>query len=98
MERIGIAASKIAKGNFFLYNFFVFLISFLFGFLVFFISGSSIIVVLVLIAYFTSPSHVPDLQKGWVAVMTACMICLAVVVMFFTLCAVFKNIKFHKSE
>ena len=38
MERIGIAASKIAQGNLFLYNICVIVISFLFSLFIFFIS------------------------------------------------------------
>ena len=65
MERIGIAASKIAQGNLFLYNFFVVAIASLFSLLVFFVSGCAIVLMLVIVAYVSSPGGFPDLQKGW---------------------------------
>ena len=98
MERIGIAASKIAKGNFFLYNLFVILISALFSLLVFLISGSAIVVALIIVAYVSSGNTFPDLEKRWMSVMTFCMACLAVVIRFFALCAIIKNIKFKKNK
>ncbi len=97
MERIGIAASKIAKGNLFLYNFFVVLIAFLFSFLVFFIAGSSIVIVLIVIAYISSDDMLPDLQSGWMQVMLICLICLAVVAGLFTLFAIDRNKKFKRN-
>ena len=96
MERIGIAASKIAKGNLFLYNFFVLLITLLFSLLVFLIAGSSIVLVLIIIAYMTSVGSPPDLQKGWIPTMTICMELLAIVIGLLALCAIAINIKFKK--
>ena len=97
MERIGIAASKIAQGNLFLYNFFVVAIASLFSLLVFFVSGCAIVLMLVIVAYVSSPGGFPDLQKGWMPAMVVCMVCLAIVVAVFNLCAVFKNIKLKKN-
>ena len=57
MERIGIAASKIAKGNLHLYNFYVVLLTLLFSFLVYFLTGSAIVFALVLIALESSQRH-----------------------------------------
>ena len=99
MERIGIAASKIAKGNFFLYNFFVLLITFLFSLMIFLISGSFIVIALIVIAYMVSMTSVgtpPDLQRGWIPTMTICMKALAVVIGLLALCAISINIKFKK--
>jgi hypothetical protein len=42
MDRIGIAASKIAKGNIVLYNACVFFLIFLFAFFIFIVSGAAI--------------------------------------------------------
>ena len=98
MERIGIAASKIAKGSLFLYNFFVLLITFLFSLLVFFISGSTIVVVLVIIAYLTSPNMPPDLERGWIPTMVICMKVLAAIIGLLALFAIGINVKFRKHE
>ena len=96
MERIGIAASKIAKGNLLLYNFFVVLLSLLFSLLVFFIAGSSIVIVLIAAAYFNSSGSFPDLEKGWMSIMIAVLVCLFVVVNIFSLIAIAKNLKLKK--
>lgn len=98
MERIGLAASKIAKGNLLWYNFYVILLSLLFSFLVFFISGSSIVIVLIIVAYLSHLGSPPDLTKGWMPVMVMCMYCLAVVIGFFTLLAIIKNIKLRRAK
>lgn len=97
MERIGIAASKIAKGNLLLYNFFVFLLTILFSFLVYFLAGSTIVIFLIFIAYVTNVGSSFDLDQ-WMPVMLVSLICLAGVVGFFALYAIAKNIKFIKSS
>jgi len=97
MERIGIASSKIAKGNLVIYNLFVVLLSTLFSILVFFISGCFIVVTLILVAYLSNKGMTPDLEEGWIPMMVICMICLAVVTMIFNLCAILKNIKLKKN-
>ncbi|MFA5059154.1 MAG: hypothetical protein WC676_00805 [Candidatus Omnitrophota bacterium] len=96
MERIGIAASKIAKGNLFLYNFYVLVITFLFSFLLFFIAGCVIVTVLVAVAYLTHPGTLPDLQKGWMPLMKICLACLAVVVGLMSFLALARNMKFKR--
>jgi len=97
MERIGIAASKIAKGNLLIYNSFVILISTLLSLLLFFLSGCAIVISLVLFAYITSGGNPPDLEDGWMSIMLVCMICLAVIICLLDLCAIFKNIKLKKN-
>ena len=98
MERIGIAASKIAKGNLLLYNFFVIVLSFLFSLLIFILAGTSILIALVLIKVI-SLGYVPqNLGKEWTSVMLVCMISLTIIVSIFNLCAIMKNIKFSKSR
>ena len=69
MERIGIAASKIAKGNLHLYNFYVVLLTLLFSFLVYFLTGSAIVFALVLIAIIMNKGIMPDLNEGWFPIM-----------------------------
>ena len=93
MERIGIAASKIAKGNVLLYNLCVILISFLFSLLIFFIAGSSIILALIIIGYMIIGVSPVDFREEWVAVIRVCMVSLTVVVSIVNLFAVLRNIK-----
>src|SRR5882672_204463 len=102
MERIGITASKIAKGNLFLYNLFVILISFLFSLLIFLLAGISIFIALWaidFIHYILNGDHVySNFGKEWTSVMLVCMISLTIVVSVFNLLAILKNIKFTKSR
>jgi len=96
MERIGIAASKVAKGNVFLYNFFVVLISFLFSLFIFFMAGSAIILALIVINRVVAGIIPTNLDKGWTLVTLVCMISLTIVVVVFNLFAILKNIKLPK--
>ena len=98
MKRIGIAASKIAKGNLLLYNFFVILITLLFSLLLFLISGSSIVIALVILAYLTSAGALPDLEKGWIPTMIICMRFLAAVIGLLVFSALAINIRLRKHE
>jgi len=97
MERIGIAASKVAKGNLLIYNSFVILLATLLSLLIFFIAGCAIVITLVLFAYLTSGGNPPDLEDGWMSIMLVCMICLAVIIFLLDICAIFKNIKFKRN-
>ncbi len=96
MERIGIVASKIAKGNLLLYNFFVIFITLVFSLLVFLVSGSAIVVALIGIAYLTAQGSPPDLQKGWIPIMIVCLKSLAIIIGLVVFCALAINVKFRK--
>ena len=98
MERIGIAASKIAKGNLFLYNLFVVLISFLFSLLIFLLAGSSLFISLLIINSINEGEMPQNLEKMWTSVMLVCMISLTIVVSIFNLFAILKNIKLTKNR
>ena len=100
MERIGIAASKIAKGNLLLYNFFVILLIFLISLLIFLVAGSFIVIILIVIAYAISAGSgtLPDLQQGWIPIMIVCLKVLAVITGLLALCALGINIRFRKHE
>ncbi len=82
MLRIGIAASKMAKGNLAAYNFFVVLISILCASLLFFACG--FVIILVLLGLFVS-----------LAVIKMCLGVLAGVVGALIAIALVKNIKIH---
>jgi len=92
MERIGIAASKIAQGNLFLYNLFVVLIAFLFSLFLFFIAGASIILALIIIGYVVN-SLSTDFGESWLLVVRFCMGVLTVVVVLFNFFAICRNFK-----
>ena len=98
MERIGIAASKIAKGNLFLYNLFVVMISFLFSLLIFLLAGSSLFISLLIINSINEGEMPQNLEKMWTSVMLVCMISLTIVVSIFNLFAILKNIKLTKNR
>ena len=96
MERIGIAASKMAKGNLFVYNFYVILLSFLFSLLLFFIAGTSIVLSLIVIGSIASGLSA-ELSGQWMAVVRVCMGVLTGVVSCINLFAVIKNVRFKKA-
>ena len=96
MERIGIAASKMAQGNIFLYNFYVVLISFLFSLFIFVVTGSSILFALIIISYVGDEVMAHKFGNQWTSVFTVCMISLTMVIVVFNLFAISKNIKISK--
>lgn len=97
MKRIGTAASHIAKGNLFLYNLFVVLISFLSSLLIFVMSGLAIALGLILIAYVTQATWIVDLRQGMAAPIMICMVFLTMVIGLFNLYAIGINIKLKRS-
>jgi len=98
MERIGIAASKIAQGNVFLYNIFVIIISSLFSLFIFFISGCSILFALLIIGYILNGMMPIELKGQWGGIVRLCMVTLTVVVSLFNLLAISRNIKIKKKN
>lgn len=96
MERIGIAASKIAKGNLGLYNFCVILLSCLFSLLVFIIAGSTLLFAFVVIFYLMDQLMPEEAKINLLPVLSKSLICLAVIIGLFNLWGIVKNIKIHK--
>lgn len=96
MERIGIAASKIAKGNILLYNFYVVLISFLFSLFIFTLAGMTVFFALIVISYISL--EVAQLDIHGRNILKLCLISLTVVVAIFNIFAISKNIKFTKKS
>ena len=96
MERIGIAASKIAQGNIYLYNLYVIIISFLFSVFIFCLSGCSIVFALLIIGYILNGILPVGLKGQWGTVVRLCMVTLTVVVSLFNLLAVMRNIKIKR--
>ena len=95
MERIGIAASKIAKGNLLLYNFYVILISLLVSLLLFLLAGTVIFVGLWAIRLAIGPFLPSMSQHLWNLIFSFSLILLTFLVTIVSLFAVSKNIKFR---
>ena len=96
MERIGIAASKISKGNLVLYNACVVLISFLFSLFIFIVAGSTVFFALMVIGYMATEIMGIDFERKWSAIFGVCMITLTVIIALFNLFAISRNLKFKK--
>ena len=96
MKRIGIAASKISKGNLALYNVYVILISALFSLSIFIVAGSTVIFALVIIKYVGSEIMGVEFEQSWQSVLAVCMVSLTIVITLFNLFAISLNLKFPK--
>ena len=96
MERIGLAASKMAKGNFVLYNLWVVIISSVVSVFLFLLAGVSIFLALVILAAVVKGIMPMEFEKGWQPMLRICMLALTIVVTLFNLFAIFKNIRLKK--
>ena len=96
MERIGLAASKVAKGNLFLYNLTVILLSFLCCFMMFVIAGTTILLSLIVLGYIMNGLLPQDYSQDWLAVIRLCMLSLTVVMSIVNMFAISRNIKFKR--
>ncbi|MEW5894238.1 MAG: hypothetical protein AB1650_00525 [Candidatus Omnitrophota bacterium] len=94
MNRIGIAASKIAKGNIFVFNVCVVFFVFLLSFLVFIVAGLVIMLALIVLGYVVNGFLPQDLLTEWKSIVAVCMATLTAVVCFFAIVALIQNIKF----
>lgn len=93
MERIGIAASKMAKGSLLVYNFYVVLLASLFAIFLFFFAGAAIFLALVILGYLVKGMLPMDWNEEWWQVVRVCMFSLTLAVVVFQLLAIIKNIK-----
>jgi len=96
MKRIGIAASKISKGNLALYNVYVVLISALFSLFIFIVAGSTIIFALAIIQYVGNEIIGVEFERSWQSILAVCMVSLTVVITLFNLFAISINLKLPK--
>ncbi|MBI5415721.1 MAG: hypothetical protein HZA29_02790 [Candidatus Omnitrophica bacterium] len=96
MKRIGIAASKISKGNTVVYNLCVVLIACSFSLFIFIVAGATIALALTLIGYIGTEVMGRDFQRNWRFVMAVCMAALTVVVVLFNVFAVLINIRWTR--
>lgn len=96
MERIGIAASKMAKDNLVLYNLYVLLLAFLIAFILFLIAGGAIFLAMVAIGVATQGTVPVGFQNERLLLFKLCMMTLTVVVSGIMVAAIVKNVKFRK--
>ncbi len=96
MERIGLAASKMAQGNLLKYNLFVIGISCLFAVFLFVIAGFSVLAALFVISLIMRSFLPPDFSSNCVSVVKISLISLAVVIGILNALAIIKNIKIGK--
>ncbi|OGX35902.1 MAG: hypothetical protein A3C36_01425 [Omnitrophica WOR_2 bacterium RIFCSPHIGHO2_02_FULL_52_10] len=96
MKRIGIAASKISKGNLVLYHVYVVLISLLFSLFIFLVAGSTVLFALVIIQYVGSEIMGIDFERRWESILAVCMVSLTVIITLFNLAAILINLRIPK--
>jgi uncharacterized membrane protein YidH (DUF202 family) len=98
MKRIGIAASRISKGNLTLYNTYVVLISALLSLAIFIVAGSTIIFALAIINYVGNEIMGVEFERSWQSILTVCMVSLTIVTTLFSLFAVSRNLKLPRMK
>ena len=91
MERIGIAASKMAQGDLLKYNLFVIGISCLFFILLLLVCGFSVLVSMFVVSLFVRGFH-------WMHVVKMSMAVLGSVIGLLNLFAIIKNMKISKNK
>ena len=99
MERIGVAASKMAKGNLFLYNIYVIVICVVFSLLIFILAGITVALALLMISLIVQGIGVNkyfplELNSAFVV----CMMALTIVMAIFNLFAILRNLKLTKPK
>ena len=94
MERIGRAASKMAKGNLLFYNLYVVVICLLFSLFIFLLAGMTVALALIVISFVV---HEIGVQKYFPlefnSAFLVCLIALTIVIVIFNLFAILRNIK-----
>ena len=98
MERIGIAASKMAQGCLLKYNIFVVGICCLFSILIFLICGFSILVALFLISIVLRWIMPTAMSSAWLSIVKLSLVGLAFVVGVLNIWSIIKNIKCSKNK
>lgn len=97
MQRIGITASHMSKGNVWMYNFFVILISSLVALFIFVVIGSTILFSLLIVAYLAREVGLSDMDRpAWLSVMKTCMLVLTFIVVIWDMIAIGRNIRLKR--
>ncbi|MCA9404132.1 MAG: hypothetical protein KC897_10145 [Candidatus Omnitrophica bacterium] len=98
MKRIGMAASRISKGDVRLYNIYVVLISVTFSILLFFIAGMAVILAIGIIMVFGPETMTQELRNNWQTVTRMCVQALLVAVLVFNVVGMVINMKIVKRK
>jgi len=98
MLRIGIAASKMAKGRLWTYNLFVVLLSCLFSLFIFLICGFFILIIVFLLAWGLHALRPAGFHADWAPMFKICLIILAAVIGIYNMVAIIKNIQLTKNK
>lgn len=96
MKRIGMAASRISKGDVRLYNLYVVLISLLVSIFLFFIAGLAVILAIGIIMLFGPETMTEELRDNAPKVTRMCVQALLLVVVMFNLAGIAINAKLVK--
>jgi len=96
MDRIGFAASKMAKDNLLLYNLAVVLLVFLLSAILFLIAGGSTFLALVAIGFLYHGIVPGGPTSEWWVLINICMAVLSIAIAVISLVAIVKNLKFRK--
>ena len=96
MKRIGVAASRMSKGNLAFYNFYVVLISFLLSFFVFIFVGSMMIFSLIILNYVGKELGFPNLLENKSFIIKLLIILLSIIMGVFNLLAIVRNLKVYR--
>ena len=98
MERIGIAASKMSKGNLLTYNLFVILISSLCALFILLICSFSVLAALFLISVAFRLFMPQGFHVDWLPVAKICIVALSILVGGLNIAAIVRNIKLTKQH
>lgn len=97
MQRIGITASKIAKGNRYVYHAAVVLIACLFAVFAFLICGFAVAAAVFMVALIVQLIMPSMPQTVWLGVLRTCLVLLAALIALAAVVGIVQNIKFrHK--
>ena len=93
MQRIGLAASKIANGNIWTYHLSVILISLLFALFIFLICGFCIALTIFLLSLLLEHVLPAVNSESWWKVLKICLKLLGILISISTLVAILQNVK-----
>ena len=93
MRRIGLAASKIAKGNIWVYHLAVVIIACLFAMFVFLVCGFCVVVTLFVLSVLLQHFFPSSVNGSWAGVFRVSLIFLEILIGIVTLIAIIKNIR-----
>jgi len=96
MQRIGIAASKMAKGNIWLYHLALLAVTLLFALFAFLVCSFVVAVAIFLVSLILQFFLPAVDQKAWLGVLRTCLLLLAGVIGIIALVAIIQNIKLKK--